>query len=85
MKPASIWDDGVHTHIELTEKSRHYGHPVLEIRSDQGKPTPHTDRWDGDTLIVDALFKEACLLEGVGRKQQRACIHNEGYKADAGN
>jgi hypothetical protein len=27
--------------------------------------------------VVDALFEDGCLLQGVGKKQQSVCIHNE--------
>lgn len=81
LKPEKIGDDGVHTHITLSDEARHRGLPVVEI-SDARGPIPANARWDGNELIIDALFERACLVEGVGRKQQRACITNEGLKSD---
>ena len=77
LKPEKIGDDGVHTHIVLSEEARHRGLPVVQLRDARG-PIPANARWEGNELIVDALFEHACLLEGVGKAQQRACITNDG-------
>jgi P-type conjugative transfer protein TrbG len=74
--PLSVGDDGAHTHIQLPEEARTRGLPVLQIRDATG-PIPANSHWDNTTLIVDALFEDGCLLEGVGRSQQKVCIHNE--------
>jgi type IV secretion system protein TrbG len=74
--PLFVGDDGAHTHIELPQEARTRGLPVLQIRDATG-PIPANSHWDNTTLIVDALFEDGCLLEGVGRKQQRVCIHNQ--------
>jgi type IV secretion system protein TrbG len=81
LKPEKIADDGVHTHITLSEEARHRGLPVVEIADARG-PIPANARWDGNELIIDAVFEQACLVEGVGRKQQRACITNQGLNAN---
>jgi type IV secretion system protein VirB9 len=77
LRPERIGDDGIHTHIVLSEEARHRGLPVVELKDARG-PIPANRRWDGNELIVDAVFERACLLEGVGKSQQRACIVNEG-------
>jgi type IV secretion system protein TrbG len=82
LKPEKIADDGVHTHITLSEEARHRGLPVVEIADARG-PIPANARWDGNELIIDAVFGQACLVEGVGRKQQRACITNKGLNSNA--
>jgi type IV secretion system protein TrbG len=74
--PQSVGDDGAHTYIEFSQDVRAHGLPVLEIRGPSG-PIAANSHWETNTLIVDALFADGCLLEGVGRKQQRVCIHNE--------
>jgi type IV secretion system protein VirB9 len=74
--PLSVGDDGAHTHIQLSDQARLRGLPVLQIRDASG-PIPANSHWEENTLIVDALFEDGCLLEGVGRKQQRVCIHND--------
>jgi type IV secretory pathway VirB9-like protein len=73
--PTAIGDDGVHTHIQLTNIARTRGLPVIQIRDASG-PIPANYKWNGDELVVDAIFEDGCLLHGVGRKQQRVCIHN---------
>jgi type IV secretion system protein VirB9 len=75
--PLSVGDDGVRTHIQLLQLARTHGLPVLQIRDASG-PIPANSHWEQNTLIVDAIFENGCLLEGVGRKQQRVCIHNDG-------
>jgi type IV secretion system protein VirB9 len=77
LRPERIGDDGIHTYIVLSEETRHRGLPVVELKDARGA-IPANARWDGNELVVDALFEHACLLEGVGRAQQRACITNEG-------
>lgn len=81
LKPRSIADDGIHTHITLSEEARHRGLPVVEIADARG-PIPANARWNGNELVIDAVFEHACLVEGVGRKQQRACITNEGLESN---
>jgi type IV secretion system protein VirB9 len=83
MKPIQIGDDGIHTHIKMSDEARYRGLPVIEIKDAQGT-IPANMHWEaGNELIVDALFENACLLEGVGKKQQRACIKNNGLKGAA--
>ena len=74
--PLSVGDDGAHTHIQFSEEARTRGLPVLQIRDATG-PIPANSHWEDNTLIVDALFEDGCLLQGVGKKQQSVCIHNE--------
>ncbi len=77
LRPERIGDDGIHTHIVFSEETRHRGLPVVQLKDARGA-IPANARWDGNELIVDTLFEHACVLEGVGRAQQRACITNEG-------
>jgi P-type conjugative transfer protein TrbG len=79
LNPLSIADDGIQTRIELSDEARHRGLPVVVI-SDARGAIPANVHWQNNTLIVDAIFQHACLLEGVGRKQQRACIENGGLQ-----
>lgn len=81
LRPQQIADDGIHTHITLSEEARHRGLPVVEV-SDARGAIPANARWDGNELVIDAVFEHACLVEGVGRKQQRACITNEGLRGN---
>ena len=76
LTPLSVGDDGAHTHIQLSPEARVRGLPVLQITDATG-PIPANAHWEENTLIVDALFEDGCLLQGVGKKQQSVCIHNE--------
>ena len=79
LKPLSIGDDGSHTYIALSEEARHRGLPVVQMADTRG-PIPANAQWKGNELVIDAVFGQACLMEGVGRQQQRACITNEGLE-----
>jgi type IV secretory pathway VirB9-like protein len=82
MIPLSVGDDGSRTYIQLSQEVRKVGLPVLEIAGATG-PIPANSHWDENRLIVDALFDRGCLLEGVGKRQQRVCIHNDVAKKEA--
>jgi type IV secretion system protein VirB9 len=77
--PSSVSDDGIQTYIQLTQQARSHGLPVLEIEGATG-PLPANTHWEDNRLVVDALFTRGCLLQGVGRKQQRVCINNDTEK-----
>ena len=82
MIPLSVGDDGSRTYIQLSQDVRKVGLPVLEIAGATG-PIPANSHWEENRLIVDALFDRGCLLEGVGKRQQRVCIHNDVAKKEA--
>ena len=84
LKPITIGDDGVHTHIALSEEARHRGLPVVEIRDARGA-IPANAHWEGNELLIDAVFEHACLMAGVAAKQQRACITNQGLPRGEGH
>lgn len=79
LRPKRIGDNGAQTYILLSEEARHRGLPVIQLKDARG-PIPANSHWEGNELVVDAVFEKACLLEGVGRKQQRACIKNKGLQ-----
>jgi type IV secretion system protein TrbG len=75
LRPTSVWDDGVHTYVQLSPDAKRHGLPTVQIRDATGPLTPNF-RWQENRLVVDALFERACLIAGVGRRQQSACITN---------
>ena len=77
--PLSVGDDGLRTHIQLSQDVRKIGLPTIVLKGAMG-PIPANSHWEENKLVVDALFDEGCLLEGVGKQQQRVCIHNETVK-----
>jgi len=81
--PKSVGDDTVRTYIELQPKFKKLGSPTLQIVGAAG-PIPANTHWQGaTTLVVDAIFDKGCLLYGVGKKQQKACIVNKDGKNGA--
>jgi len=76
LKPLFVGDDGAHTEIHLSQEARMRGLPVLQIRDATG-PIPANSHWEENKLIVDALFTDGCLLQGVGWIQQRYGVHRE--------
>jgi len=75
MDPVSVGDDKTRTYIQLSEKIRKIGLPVIEVHDAAGVVAANFS-WRGTEMVVDAVFKEACLLNGVGKQQQRVCIKN---------
>jgi P-type conjugative transfer protein TrbG len=76
MLPLSVGDDGSRTYIQLSQEVRKIGLPALSLTGAMG-PIPANSHWEENELVVDALFERGCLLEGVGKQQQRVCIHKE--------
>ncbi len=79
MLPLTVGDDGSRTYIQLSQEVRKIGLPALLLTGAMG-PIPANSHWEENKLVVDALFERGCLLEGVGKQQQRVCIHNETAK-----
>jgi len=79
MLPVSVGDNGQRTEIQLSQQVRKLGLPAFEISGAAG-PIPANSHWEENKLIVDALFDRGCLLSGVGKSQQRVCIHNDRTK-----
>ncbi len=77
LRPASVWDDGARTHIQLSENARHRDLPILQLFGPTGPDTPNW-RFDNKTLTftVDAIFDQCKLLSGVGRHRLMVTITN---------
>jgi type IV secretion system protein VirB9 len=82
MVPVSVADNGLRTEIQLSQQVRKLGLPAFEITGAAG-PIPANSHWEENKLIVDALFDRGCLLQGVGKNQQKVCIHNDADKKEA--
>jgi type IV secretion system protein VirB9 len=82
LKPLHIADDGVHTYLTMPEEAKHRGLPVILIQDARG-PIPVNYQWTGKDLVVDAVFEKGCLMSGVGKAQQRACITNGGLNGSS--
>ncbi|MBN2907884.1 MAG: P-type conjugative transfer protein TrbG [Rhodobacteraceae bacterium] len=72
-RPLRVFDDGVHTYIDLPREATHRDAPVLLVKDDGGDRLVNY-RLKGARFIVDALFDEAVLISGVGRHQERVTV-----------
>lgn len=69
-RPVRVYNDGVHTYIQLPQKVKFKEAPVLLVL-DGEKEKMVNYRLKGDRLIVDNLFEKAVLIKGVGQNQER--------------
>ena len=65
-----------HRNSTLLNKSASSACRRLRLPGKAG-PNPANSHWEENKLILDALFDRVCLLQGVGKSQQRVCIHND--------
>jgi type IV secretory pathway VirB9-like protein len=78
LRPAKVYDDGVHTIIQLSEAARYRDLPVLRLTSYTGPDTPNWHFSDKDlTYTIDSLTDRVELLSGTGRHQLRVTITNK--------
>lgn len=77
LRPASVWDDGAHTYVQLSENARHRGLTNLQLNGPTGPDAPN---WRFDerslTFTIDGLFDRCQLLSGVGRHRLHVLIEN---------
>lgn len=71
--PRRVYDDGVRTIVELPKSIDGHETPVLLVR-EGGTMRVVNFRLRGRHFVVDRLFKEAWLVRGTGRKQERVVI-----------
>jgi len=81
MRPVSVYDDGAHVTIKLSERARHRDFPALRIVTNGHADTPnvHVDP-DALVLTVDGLFDRAELVSGVGKHKLVVEIINNNQK-----
>jgi type IV secretion system protein VirB9 len=78
LRPAKVYDDGVHTFVQLSEAARYRDLPVLRLTSFTGPDAPNWHFSDKDlTYTIDSLADQIELLSGTGRHQLRATITNK--------
>ena len=77
LRPAKVYDDGVHTFVQLSEAARYRDLPVLRLTSFTGPDAPNWHFSDKDlTYTIDSLTDQIELLSGTGRHQLRVTITN---------
>ena len=78
LRPAKVYDDGVHTFVQLREAARYRDLPVLRLTSFTGPDAPNWHFSDKDlTYTIDSLTDQIDLLSGTGRHQLRVTITNK--------
>lgn len=77
--PQRVFDDGVHTYIQLPENSAATDLPVLFIRNGDTQEMVNY-RVKMPYFVVDKVFSQAILLSGLDRHQQRVTITHAGQK-----
>ena len=78
LRPAKVYDDGVHTFVQLSEAARYRDLPVLRLTSYTGPDAPNWHFSDKDlTYTIDSLTDRIDLLSGTGRRQLRVTITNK--------
>lgn len=78
LRPAKVYDDGVHTFVQLNEAARYRDLPVLRLTSFTGPDSPNWHFSDKDlTYTIDSLTDRIELLSGSGRHQLRVTITNK--------
>jgi P-type conjugative transfer protein TrbG len=72
-RPVRAFDDGAHVYIEVGPQMKVSEAPALMIGAAGGTQIVNY-RLAGNYFVVDRLFKQALLVSGVGRAQDRVTI-----------
>jgi type IV secretion system protein VirB9 len=72
-KPLRVYNDGVHTYIQMPHSMNFKEAPVLMIL-DHGDQKLVNYRFKNDRFVVDKLFDKAVLIKGVGSDQEKIVI-----------
>jgi type IV secretion system protein TrbG len=72
-RPIRAFDDGSHVYIQMAPGMKTSEAPALLIAAGSGTQMVNY-RVEGDYYVVDRLFKQAVLVSGVGREQDRVTI-----------
>lgn len=73
--PQRVFDDGVHTYIQMSPKVAASDLPALFIQNADTQEMVNY-RVKMPYFVVDKIFSKAVLISGVGRRQQRVNIIN---------
>jgi P-type conjugative transfer protein TrbG len=78
--PSRVFDDGRQTYIQFPPRIHQSDLPALFIQT-HGEDMQVTNfRVNAPYFIVDRVFKQAVLLSGVGKNQERLTLINHGYR-----
>lgn len=77
-KPVRVYSDGVKTYVQFPKSVHQEDVPVLVSLGVDDKEQLVNYRMQGDFFIVDKLLKEALLISGHGRHQEKVKIKRIG-------
>lgn len=73
-KPTRVFDDGIHTYVDLPNAALSDDVPVLVVSPHGGGNEIVNYRLKNNRYVIDGLTSRILLLRDVGRKQQRIVI-----------
>lgn len=79
-KPIRIFDDGKRTWIEMPQGVDNKSLPTVLIQSDAGADMKYNQSYYSPYMIIDGIFGQAKLIQGVGGDQVEVDIYNKNYK-----
>ncbi len=78
--PIRVFDDGKRTYLEMPQGVDNKNLPTILVQSDSGQDTKYNVSYYSPYMLVDGIFSEAKLLQGVGGDQVEVDIYNKNYK-----
>lgn len=75
-KPTRVFDDGIHTYVDLPNSALSGDVPVLLVSANEGDEIVNY-RLKNNRYIVDGLISKMILIKGVGSRQQRVVIYRD--------
>jgi len=76
--PTRVLDDGTHTYIQFPPRVHADNLPALFVQRGHVKEMVNY-RFKSPYFVVDKVFKEAVLIVGVGRRQERVTLIRKGH------
>ena len=74
-RPLRVFDDGIHTYIELPDSALSDDIPVLLVSTTVGKSNEIVNyRFKDNRYVVDGLAQKITLVRDLGNRQQRVTI-----------
>ncbi len=74
--PIRVFDDGTHTYIQFPNRINSSDLPVLFVKNANTQEIVNY-RFKNPYFVVDKIFRNAELISGIGRQQQRVMIWNK--------
>ena len=79
-KPMRVFDDGKRTWLEMAPGVDNKSLPSVLIQSDSGADMKYNQSYYSPYMIIDGIFSQAKLIQGVGSDQVEVDIYNKNYK-----